>query len=146
MWLPAALIPVPVAREASSRHLAARLACSAGAFALVALWPRTFDAIASATGSRCVMQAWFGWPCPGCGITTSLRALGAGDVLASLHANPAGVVVAAVLLAQGGLSAAGLWRRSGADPEIHRWLNRLDRLLAGGIGAAWAARIAGLWS
>jgi len=92
------------------------------------------------------MQAWLGWPCPGCGITTSLRALGAGDVLASLQANPAGVVVAAVLVAQGGLAAAGLWRRAGVDPEIHRWLNRLDRLLAGGIGAAWAARIAGLWS
>src|SRR5689334_11545636 len=101
MWLPAAFIPVKVAREASARHLAARLACSVGAFALVALLPRSIDAIASVTGSRCVMQAWLGWPCPGCGITTSLRALGAGDVVASLHANPAGVVVAAVLLAQG---------------------------------------------
>jgi hypothetical protein len=92
------------------------------------------------------MQAWLGWPCPGCGITTSLRALGAGDVPASLHANPAGVVVAFVLVAQGALSAAALWRRSPAHPGIHAWLNRLDRVLAVGIGAAWAARIVGLWT
>ena len=146
MWLPAALVPSSIARDASARHLAARVACSAGAFALVALVPHAIDGVASITGSRCLMQAWLGWPCPGCGITTSLRALGAGDLTASLHANPAGVVVAAVLLVQGALSAAALSRRSGGDPRIHQWLNRLDRILAGGIGAAWTARIAGLWS
>jgi hypothetical protein len=135
-----------MARDAAARHLAARVACSTGAFALIALLPHAVDTIASATGSGCLMQAWLGWPCPGCGITTSLRALGAGDVPASLHANPAGVVVAFVLVAQGALSAAALWRRSPAHPGIHAWLNRLDRVLAVGIGAAWAARIVGLWT
>jgi hypothetical protein len=145
MWLPV-LAPSSTAPEAAARHLAARLACSTAAFALVAVLPHAIDGIAAASGSRCVMQAWLGWPCPGCGITTSLRALGAGDVIASLHANPAGVVVAAVLLAQGALSAVGLWTGSSAEPGIHHWLNRLDRVLAGGIAAAWAARLAGLWS
>jgi hypothetical protein len=145
MWLPPAFVPSSIARDASSRHLAARLACSAGAFALVALLPGATDALASATGSRCLMLAWLGIPCPGCGITTSLRALGAGNVVASLQANPAGVVVAAVLLGQGVLAATGLWRQSGPALDIHRWLGRLDRVLAGGLGVAWIARIAAVW-
>jgi hypothetical protein len=146
MWLPAALVPPSIARDVPARHLAARLACSTAAFVVVTLLPHAVDGIAAASGSRCLMQAWLGWPCPGCGITTSLRALGTGDVSASLHANPAGVVVAASLLAQGVLSAAGLWTGATAEPRIHRWLNRLDRVLGGAIGAAWAARLAGLWS
>jgi hypothetical protein len=145
MWLPASIVPSWIARDASSRHLAARLACSVAAFGLVALLPHAPEALATASGSRCLAQAWLGWPCPGCGITTSLLALGRGDLAAAMRANPAGLAVAAVLVGQGLLSAVGLWLRDAPAPAIHVWLGRLDRILLGSLGAAWTARILATW-
>lgn len=46
-----------------------------------------------------------GWPCPSCGMTTSVSAAVQGDVSASLRAQPFGLVLAA---AAAGLAAAGL--------------------------------------
>jgi hypothetical protein len=145
MWLPASVIPAWIARDLPARHLAARLVCSLGAFALVAVFPEAMDAVAASSGSRCLMRAWLGWPCPGCGITTSLRALASGHFGASLEANPAGVAVAAVLVAQGLVAARGLWLERAADSAPHAWLDRLDRVLVGSLGAAWAARLIGMW-
>jgi Protein of unknown function (DUF2752) len=48
----------------------------------------------------CLMQVCFGLPCPGCGITHSLRALFAGQWQASRAANPAGMVIALCLAFQ----------------------------------------------
>ena len=144
MWLPASFVPSWIARDASSRHLAGRVACSVGAFVLVAALPSAADALAAASGSQCLALTWLGWPCPGCGITTSLRALAAGDVAAAMHANPAGLAVAVVLVGQGVLAGVGLWRRAG-ESAIHTWLGRLDRVLLGSLGAAWVARIVGTW-
>jgi hypothetical protein len=145
MWFPPALVPSWIVRDVAARHYAARLACSAAAFALVALGPHATGVLASATGSRCLMLSWLGWPCPGCGLTTSLQALAAGDLMASWRANPAGIAVAMVLAGQAALSAVGLSRRGGGDVAIHGWLDGLDRVLMGSLGAAWAARIVGTW-
>ena len=145
MWLPTSVVPSWIARDASSRHLVARVAVSVGAVGLVVALPNALETLADVSGSRCLALSWLGWPCPGCGITTSLQALAGGDLAAALGANPAGPAVAAVLIGQGLLAGVGLRRRVAPDPAIHSWLDRLDRILVGSLGAAWAARIVGTW-
>jgi Protein of unknown function (DUF2752) len=48
----------------------------------------------------CLMRICFGLPCPGCGITHSLRALFAGQWHASWTANPAGITIALCFIFQ----------------------------------------------
>lgn len=44
---------------------------------------------------ECTIQAWFGRPCPGCGMTTSFAHFVRGEWRASAQANPAGLWMAA---------------------------------------------------
>jgi hypothetical protein len=69
-----------------------RPAVLAGGVALVAM-------AAGAPGLPCLLRQATGIPCPLCGMTTSVRALAAGDLGASLQAHPFGVVLVAVALA-----------------------------------------------
>ncbi|MEO5822556.1 MAG: DUF2752 domain-containing protein [Vicinamibacteraceae bacterium] len=52
-----------------------------------------------------------GLPCPGCGVTTSLLALGRADIGAAWHANPAGAGVAVLLGGQRSLPRSRCTRR-----------------------------------
>ncbi len=111
MWLPAFAVPARIARDDWSRHLMARLGASIlAAIALIAV-PHVLPALARWTDAACLVRGLTGWPCPGCGITTSLLALGRGDIVASWAANPAGFGVAGLLLGQAILATAAL--RSG---------------------------------
>ena len=53
----------------------------------------------------CSWLARTGWPCPSCGLTTSVAAAVHGDVVGSLRAQPFGLVLA---LAAGTLAVAGI--------------------------------------
>jgi hypothetical protein len=73
----------------------------------VAAWLKPYDAdgvplrMASHTQlglPPCNFVAWFGRPCPTCGMTTSFALLMHGDVLASLRANPGGTLFALGLM------------------------------------------------
>ena len=46
----------------------------------------------------CLVKAATGLPCPSCGVTRSLLALGAGDLAGAVTANPLGLVAAALLV------------------------------------------------
>jgi Protein of unknown function (DUF2752) len=140
MWLPAFAVPAQIARDAWSRHLMARLGASIlAALALIAV-PHALPAVARWTDAGCLVRQLTGWPCPGCGITTSLLALGRGDILASWSANPAGPGVAVLLVGQALLATVAL--RSGAPADAgFSWFRRLDRLAVGGLLAAWVGRL-----
>jgi hypothetical protein len=143
MWLPAYAVPARIARDDWSRHLLARLGASTlAAIALVAL-PHALPALARWTDAACLVRELTGWPCPGCGVTTSLLALGRGDIVASWAANPAGCGVAALLVGQAALATIAL--RSGAPAGAgFSWFRRLDRMAIGALLAAWIGRL--MWA
>ena len=140
MWLPACVIPARFAPDDWSRHLAARLGASLlAALALIAL-PDALPAIARWTDAGCLFRGLTGWPCPGCGMTTSLLALARGDAQASWTANPAGFGVAALLVGQAVVASAAM-RRGAADSFGLPWLAWLDRIALWSVLAAWLGRL-----
>lgn len=147
MWLPAFAVPVRLARDAGTRHAIARLGASAAAAMVLAAGPEALPAVARWTGAACLLRGLTGLPCPGCGITTSLLALARGDVGAAWAANPAGLVVAALLVVQALAAADALRpRRSSAGPGAGGrlgWFAVLDRAAAGSLLAVWAGRLIG---
>ena len=81
---------------------------------------------------------WFGIPCPGCGITTSISLLLQGDLRGSLTTQPFGLIATFILAAFAvwGPFAALAGRDLGRD---------LSRLRFGPWGAALGALLAASW-
>jgi hypothetical protein len=152
MWIPAAVVPAWMARDAAVRHALARLGASLVAGALLIGWPALPRALADWVHAGCLWREMTGLPCPGCGITTSLAALGRGDLSAAWAANPSGLAIAALLVGQTivtGVSA--LLAAHGAARAWHAafgWFTWLDRSAVGGLMAVWLWRLAGAgrWS
>jgi uncharacterized protein DUF2752 len=86
----------------------------------------------------CPFRAVTGLPCPFCGMTHSLIALGAGDLGGSLHRHPLGPAVAL-------LAVAGLWRIGRALAARTRVTLPRGALIAGlgALAAAWVVQLAG---
>lgn len=148
MWLPAFAVPARIAPDPWTRHAVARLGASILAVAALIAWPHVLPALARWTDAACLLRELTGLPCPGCGITTSLLALGRGDLVASWAANPAGVVVAGLLSGQAVVAADALRARAAASgteagtrAEGFVWL---DRVAVGGLLAAWVGRLIGV--
>jgi hypothetical protein len=82
---------------------------------------------------------WFGIPCPGCGITTSISHLLHGDLRTSLTTQPFGLIATLLLaaFAAWGPVAAVAGRDLGRD---------LSRLRIGPWGAALGALLAASWA
>jgi len=62
-----------------------------------------------------------GWPCPSCGMTTSMAAMARGRVAEAFHAHPFGLVLFAALLAAATAGAAELGGRNVWARERPRW-------------------------
>jgi hypothetical protein len=146
MWLPAFAVPARLAPDAGTRHAAARLGASVLAATVLAAWPQALPALARWTDAACLLRGLTGVPCPGCGITTSLLALARGDAAGAWAANPAGLVVAALLIGQALVAADALRLGSTAGDCAARlrWFCWLDRAAVGGLLVAWAGRLAGV--
>ena len=144
MWLPAFLVPASLARDPWTRHLVARLGMTVAAALILAGAPAVVPALVAWTDAGCLLQTLVGRPCPGCGVTRSLLALGSGDLSAALQANFAGVAVAGSLAGQG-FVAAGVLLRGGSAGAGSRWLTGFDRMAIAGLLAVWLARLAGFW-
>lgn len=146
MWLPAFAVPARLAPDAGTRHAVARLGASVLAATVLAAWPQALPALARWTDAACLLQGLTGVPCPGCGITTSLLALARGDVAGAWAANPAGLVVAALIIGQALVAADAL--RLGPTPTGSAarlgWFCWLDRAAVGGLLVAWAGRLGGI--
>jgi hypothetical protein len=86
----------------------------------------------------CGFLAWFGLPCPACGLTTSFAHVARLELAAALHAHPLGLplfVVAAALV------PAGLrWSARGEAP-----LEVIDRLRADRWALVLVAALLGSW-
>jgi hypothetical protein len=148
MWLPAFAVPARIAPDAWTRHAVARLGASTLAATVLIGCPHALPALARWADAACLLQALTGLPCLGCGITTSLLALGRGDVAASWAANPAGLAVAGLLVGQA-LVAAAVLRPTTSPAGVPlvvglRWLSWLDRAALGSLLAAWVARLVGV--
>lgn len=65
--------------------------------------PRGFGTHTQLWLPECRTIEWWGVPCPGCGVTTSVALAAHGQLLASLHNQPFGLVCAL------GLALAPLW-------------------------------------
>jgi len=61
--------------------------------------PRGFGTHTHLGLPECMTIEWWGVPCPGCGVTTSVCLAAHGKLLASLHNQPLGLVCAIVLAA-----------------------------------------------
>jgi len=90
----------------------------------------------------CSLKLLTGFPCPSCGMTTSISLFMHGDLAAAWRVNWAGVVVAFLGLASTAwlfAIASGLFRHSGSIDDVIKWL-----ALAGGITALvrWSALVA----
>lgn len=148
MWLPAFAVPARIAPDPWTRYAVGRLGASILAVAVLIAWPQVLPALARWTDAACLLRELTGLPCPGCGITTSLLALGRGDLAASWAANPAGLVVAGLLAGQAAVAADVLRAGSAAPTTVARtraaWFSGLDRVALGGLLAAWAGRLIGV--
>jgi hypothetical protein len=146
MWLPAFAVPARIAPDAWTRHAAARLGASMLAAMVLVAWPDALPEVARWTDAICLMRALTGLPCPGCGITTSLLALGRGDLVGSWSANPAGLAVAALLIGQAAIAANALRLMMGNPASRARspWFSWLDRVALGALLTAWAGRL--IWA
>jgi hypothetical protein len=94
----------------------------------------------------CSTMSWTGYPCPSCGLTTAVTAAVHLDVLASLRAQPFGVVLTGGLVV---LAAAGCWQALTANYALRRIRLSLWWLAAGmaGMLLGWGVKLAaGVWS
>ena len=112
---------------------------------LVLVFVRLTGSFPASTGKlphTCLFRRLFGVPCPGCGVTASLRAASKLDFRASVRHNPAGLPVLAFFLAQVPLRALAL-----ADRGLGGPVALLSRRLSGCVTAClmmvWAARLCG---
>lgn len=90
----------------------------------------------------CMTIEWWGVPCPGCGVTTSMCLAAHGRFLASLHNQPLGLACALVL-ALAPLWALGL-HLAGRDLYVEAGRIAFKRWLAGAgalIVAAWVWKL-----
>ncbi len=119
-------------------ELVAAAVCVAtlGAAALGAIAPAAHAVAAGPV--TCPFHAVTGLPCPFCGLTHSLLALGAGDWRASLHLNPLGPLL--LVLAGPGLYYTGRAVARGVRARPPRALAPVALAV---VTAAWAVQLAG---
>jgi hypothetical protein len=83
-----------------------------------------------------------GWPCPGCGLTTSFSHFMHGNIWASLHANPLGTLMVTLccMLVPWFLLSALLGRRLGIW-DYSEWSCRLTVLMVVLLLVQWGVRL-----
>ncbi|UCD51256.1 MAG: DUF2752 domain-containing protein [Phycisphaerales bacterium] len=103
----------------------------------------------------CGFKQRTGWPCPGCGMTTSVLAFARGDVLTAFYVQPAAALMCSLLVLVGFLALliaiSGVYStrfdRFWREARIVYLLVGLLIILAGGwavtLARAWATRAPG---
>jgi hypothetical protein len=90
----------------------------------------------------CSTLARTGYPCPTCGVTTSMAEMAHGHLFRAWNAHPLGVILVAGL---GALGVAGAWELFSGRPKLptgRRSLYWAAGVLAVGLGGGWAWKIA----
>jgi len=88
----------------------------------------------------CQSRAWFGWECPGCGLTRSFIHLAHGDIAASLAVHPVGWLMALLVVLQ---IPYRLWAMRSADGQplgrLAPWIVAWSLIVL--LIASWVAKI-----
>ncbi len=90
----------------------------------------------------CLFRGMLGVPCPGCGVTASLRSALKLDFRAAVRYNPAGLAVLALLLAQVPLRVAALGDGDFGPPAA-ALSRKMSRQVTRCLLLVWAARLCG---
>jgi len=86
---------------------------------------------------------WFGFPCPGCGVTTSFTLASRGDLAGALATQPFGLVMFALALAAAPWALWNLARGRDLYAELNRFSTRPVWIALGVlIGGSWIYKIA----
>lgn len=86
----------------------------------------------------CGMMAWTGWPCPGCGVTTSLSWVAHGEFARAFVVHPFGALLAAGILAGFAWSLLVTLRGGDAWASLRsRWRPWMAWALAGALFGGW---------
>lgn len=94
---------------------------------------------------QCELLMRTGWPCPSCGMTTSMAAMARLRVAEAFHAQPFGVVLFAALLAAAAAGATELAGRNVWAREHPRWWWGAIALVL--MLAGWGYKaLAGYWA
>jgi len=114
----------------SERLLHGLVAAGLAAVFAASLWPADVAAMPDTFSvphdehSICMLRRVTGMPCPTCGATRSLRALGQGEVAAAVRFHPLGPLYAAMMLAV-------MVRSAGIAVRGRPWLGGTARFLVG---------------
>jgi hypothetical protein len=108
-----------------------------GGIALLAWYP----AAAATVPRLCLFRALLGIPCPGCGITTSLIAVAAGDRVTSWQSNPVGIFLFYFLVLQLPLRITAIASVS-LEPTISSFSRRMSILITMSLFLVWGVRLA----
>jgi len=122
--------------------LAASLAAPLGLFAartLLTPEPQGFGTHEQLGLPACQSMNWFGLPCPGCGVTTSVAWFAHAQVLESFRTQPLGFLIGVLALLSAPLALMQVARGRDLGDGLGRW-NRREVWLAFGAYAlvAWA--------
>jgi len=116
-------------------------------FLALATWirpdPRGFGTHEQLGLPACRMIEWTGFPCPGCGVTTSVALFAHGRLLESLHNQPLGFLIALAipLYAAWALASHLMGRDLARDARVLRVRTFVIVLLAL-VAACWVYKIA----
>jgi hypothetical protein len=86
------------------------------------------------SGTICMLRRLTGMPCPTCGVTRSLRALGQGEAAAAVRFHPLGPLYAAMLL-------VAMVRSAGVALRGRTWLEGTARVLVWSLPFVMAATL-----
>ncbi len=119
-------------------HLSVLLSSIAmlGAIVLLTQYP----AAAARVPRLCLFHALLGIPCPGCGITTSLIAIAAGDPMASWQSNPVGILLFCFLVLQLPLRIVAIASIS-LEPIMSLLSRRTSALITTSLFFVWGVRL-----
>ena len=138
-----------VSRRLSPRARGLLVAAVCGGVVVVCAW---LHPAAGGAGTHeqlgmppCSFLSRTGWPCPSCGMTTSMAAMAHGRVAAAWRAHPFGVALFAAVMAAGAISLAEL---ASGRRVFERLRPRLWWVWAGlaGLAAGWGWKLAAGWA
>lgn len=100
--------------------------------------PRGFGTHEQLGLAPCRAMDWFGVPCPGCGVTTSVAHAAHGDLVASFVTQPFGLLVAAAIPLGAAAMCATALRGGDCSELLSRWTTkRVTLFVAAAAAFGW---------
>jgi hypothetical protein len=143
MWLPNSIFIRIWRRDPLQARLLARASVTVIVLPSLILASNVVLGLRGHLKAFCLFKYLTGLPCPGCGITRGLALLAHGRVRDALDANPASVLVMAVIVLPLLLLLSVQSRRLGPI-AVTKALRCADSLLLMGLLLVWLSRVSGI--